>query len=106
MGGAHAAHASSAREGSWEDVFHHAGEEDKLLVFTNLEENEFFEPREHRAIRVVYDPARERYGNYVPTVLPRRYNAFLYLDETRALQPLHVRPREDAEPPETYPSGV
>ena len=95
-----------AREGSWEDVFHRAGEEDKLLVFTNLEENELFEPREHRAIGVVYDPARERYGNYVPTVLPRRYDAFLYLDETRALQPLHVRPREDGEPPETYPSGV
>jgi len=95
-----------ARGGSWEDVFHRAGEEDKLLVFTNLEENELFEPREHRAIGVVYDPARERNGNYVPTVLSRRYDAFLYLDETRALQPLHVRPREDGEPPETYPSGV
>jgi erythromycin esterase len=99
-------HVPPARERSWEDVFHRAGGEDKLLVFTNLEENELFEPREHRAIGVVYDPARERSGNYVPTVLSRRYDAFLYLDETRALQPLHMRPREDGEPPETYPSGV
>jgi erythromycin esterase len=59
----------------------------------------------YRAIGVVYDPAYERYGNYVPTVLPRRYDAFLYLDETQALHPLHVRPREDGEPPETFPSG-
>jgi len=95
-----------AREGSWEDILYRAGEEDKLLVFTSPEEEDgFFEPREHRAIGVIYDPAHERYGNYVPTVLPRRYDAFLYLDETRALHPLHVRPREDGEPPETFPSG-
>jgi erythromycin esterase len=54
---------------------------------------------------VVYDTAHERYGNFVPTVLPRRYDAFLYLDETRALHPLHMRPRENGEPPETIPSG-
>ena len=95
-----------AREESWEDVLHRAGEGDKLLVFTNRgEEGGLFWPREHRGIGVVYDPARERYGNYVPTILPRRYDAFLYLDETRALNPLHVRPREDGEPPETFPSG-
>ena len=95
-----------AREGSWEDVLHRAGEENKLLIFTDLtEEDGFFEPREHRAIGVVYDPDRERYGNYVLTVLPQRYDAFVYLDETRALQPLHVPPREDGEPPETFPSG-
>ena len=32
--------------------------------------------RGHRAIGVVYDPEAERYGNYVPTVLPLRYAAF------------------------------
>ena len=95
-----------AREGSWEDVLHRASEENKLLISTDLaEEDGFFEPLGHRAIGVVYDPARERYGNYVLTVLPRRYDAFVYLDETRALQPLYVRPREDGEPPETFPSG-
>ncbi len=95
-----------AREGSWEDVLHRAGEEDKLLVFSDAGEDEFLEPRGHRAIGVVYDPAHERYGNYVPTVLPRRYDAFVYLDETRALRPLYATPREDAEPPETLPSGA
>ena len=42
----------------------------------------------------------------MPTVLPRRYDAFLYLDETLALHPLHMQPRENGEPPETYPWGV
>jgi len=68
---------------------------------------ELLGPRGHRAIGVVYRPEYERYGNYVPTVLPRRYDAFLYLDSTRALHPLHeVQPREEGEVPETYPWGV
>ncbi len=100
-----------ARERSWEDVLHRAGEGDRLLVFADdvtgapREGDGLFEPRDHRAIGVVYRPAYERYGNYVPTVLPRRYDAFVYLDETRALHPLPARPRESGEPPETFPSG-
>ena len=76
------------------------------LVFDSLaQEGGLLEPREHRAIGVVYDPAYERYGNYVPTVLPRRYDAFVYLDQTSALHPLRLPPRESAEPPETFPFG-
>jgi len=59
----------------------------------------------NRYVGVIYDPAGERHGNYVPTVLPRRYDAFVYLDETRALRPFEVRPRRDGEPPKTFPSG-
>ena len=94
------------REGSWEDILHRAGEADKLLLLDDVRNDEaFLEERGHRAIGVVYHPERERYGNYVPTVLPRRYDAFCYIDETRALRPLH--PRVDLEKlPETYPSGV
>ncbi|MER7499334.1 erythromycin esterase family protein [Nonomuraea pusilla] len=63
------------------------------------------QPMGHRAIGVVYDPDRERWGNYVPTVLSRRYDAFVWLDETRALHPLHGEPSGDQEP-ETYPSAM
>jgi erythromycin esterase len=95
-----------AREGSWEDILHRIGEEDKLLVFAEAEEeSRLLKLRAHRAIGVVYDPANKRFGNYVPTVLPRRYDAFLYVDETQALHPLHMRTRENGEPPETFPSG-
>ncbi len=64
------------------------------------------EPRGHRAIGVVYCPESEQHGNYVPTVLPRRYDAFLFVNQTRALRPLHVIPHPGGEVPETYPSGV
>jgi erythromycin esterase len=95
-----------AREGSWEDLLHEAGAEDRLLIFGAGDTPEsFLAPRGHRAIGVVYRPEYER-GNYVPTVLPRRYDAFLYLEETEALHPLHQPVREDGEVPETYPSGV
>src|SRR5262249_14392101 len=97
-----------AREGSWEDVLHRVGASDQLLLLAGaLGVRGLLQPRGHRAIGVVYRPEYEQYGNYVPTVLPRRYNAFLYLDATRALHPLHeVQPREEGEVPETYPSGV
>jgi erythromycin esterase len=96
-----------ARKGSWEDILRRTSEEDKLLVFAETEDEDgLLEPRAHRAIGVVYDPAYERFGNYVPTVLPRRYDAFMYIDQTQALHPLHIYTREDGEPPETFPSGV
>lgn len=41
----------------------------------------------------VYHPENER-GNYVPTVLSARYDAFIYLDQTHALQPLAFREHE------------
>jgi len=59
----------------------------------------------HRAIGVVYDPRRERWGNYVPTVLGRRYDAFLYFDDTTALHPLHGEPPAEGEA-DTYPFAV
>jgi erythromycin esterase-like protein len=96
-----------AREGSWEDVLHRAGAADKLMVFGPPVSDEFAAWRGHRAIGVVYRPEYERYGNYVPTVLPERYDAFLYLDETAAVRPLF--PAAEVEPeelPETFPSGV
>jgi erythromycin esterase-like protein len=95
-----------ARAGSWEDVLHRAGAEDKLLLFEGLlRAGDFLEERGHRAIGVVYQPENERFGNYVPTVLPLRYDAFCYIDESSALHPLHLRPALE-KVPETYPWGV
>jgi erythromycin esterase-like protein len=96
------------REDSWEDILHRALPPDKLLVFGRSASAEMREWRGHRAIGVVYRPEYEHFGNYVPTVLPRRYDAFLFLDRTRALEPL-VEPERhviEEEVPETYPSGV
>ena len=96
-----------AQAQSWEDVLHRAGSDDKFLSMKTgaLDSEELREVRGHRAIGVVYNPSIERFGNYVPTVLPARYDAFLYVDETEALHPLHMQP-ELAEVPETYPWGL
>lgn len=48
----------------------------------------------------MYLPTHEA-GNYVPTVLPDRYDAFVYLDETSAL---HIHVDRDAVP-DLYPWG-
>jgi len=96
-----------ARAESWEDVLHQAGADDKLLLMPDVSQaGTLLKRRGQRAIGVVYHPEYEHLGNYVPTVLPRRYDAFLYLDETQALHPLHLVPRTEQEVPETYPTGV
>jgi erythromycin esterase-like protein len=58
----------------------------------------------HRAIGVVYDPSHERWGNYVPTSLSRRYDAFVFIDQTRALEPYDIS-FDRQELPETWPRG-
>jgi erythromycin esterase len=98
-----------ARPGSWEDVCNREHEDDKLLIFSDEAHGGvpgLEGPRDHRAIGVVYNPHNERWGNYVPSIMPRRYDAFLYIDETHAVDPLHMPVRVGGEPPETYPTGM
>jgi erythromycin esterase-like protein len=97
-----------ARAGSVEARMHDAGVGDALFLFDGSEDGGIpglNQPLGHRAIGVVYDPAQERWGNYVPTVLPRRYDAFFYIDETAAVDPLHLAVHAGGDLPETYPSG-
>jgi erythromycin esterase-like protein len=97
----------AAAHDSWEAVLHDAAPTDKLLLMPEIERaEEAWEMRGHRAIGVVYDPEWERAGNYVPTVMPQRYDALLYIDESHALHPIHMPAFVDGEPPETYPTGM
>ncbi|HTF88435.1 MAG TPA: erythromycin esterase family protein [Planctomycetota bacterium] len=95
-----------ARPGSWESLLHEGAAKGPQLLTFERASPEMLEPRGHRAIGVVYQPEFEAYGNYVPTVLPRRYDSFVFLDRTQALRPLHVTARTEDEVPETYPSGM
>jgi erythromycin esterase len=85
---------------SHEDLLHGLGRPRALLVFPQEQPPDGWlaSRRPHRAIGVVYKPEEEPFRNYVPTVLGRRYDAFLHLEETRALDPLE--PPEPPEPPE------
>ncbi|WP_053366775.1 erythromycin esterase family protein [Bacillus sp. FJAT-27245] len=75
---------------SWEDELFQAGDDDKLLFFTDKNRNEFSKEIGHRAIGVVYDPRFEKFGNYVPSSISHRYDAFLFISETTALSPLSM----------------
>ncbi len=79
-----------AQKGSWEDAMHQAGPHDKFIHFTKHNRHLFQKPIGHRAIGVVYNPAYEQYGNYVPSSMSDRYDAFIYINVTNALHPLTV----------------
>lgn len=96
-----------AIKGSWEYFLHTANAGNKLLLMEDFMNNDIFmeNPLGHRAIGVVYNPMYEQYGNYVPSILPLRYDAFVFVDETHALYPLHIKP-DGNQVPDTYPFGV
>jgi erythromycin esterase len=98
----------AARAGSFEAMLEAASIGNSVLLFDDSENGGvrgLEKPLGHRAIGVVYDPDHERWGNYVPTIIPGRYDAFIYIEETRALDPLHMPIRVDGEL-ETFPSGM
>jgi erythromycin esterase-like protein len=89
-----------ARSGSLEALLHGLLGKDTVIVVPREDRPEWLDRRlDHRAIGVVYRPERERWGNYVPTVLGSRYDAFLYLEETSALRPLHLERADEHVPP-------
>ncbi|MDG0793908.1 erythromycin esterase family protein [Cohnella ginsengisoli] len=72
-----------------EELLHRLEPADKLLLLEDAEPALRESALGHRAIGVVYHPEYER-GNYVPTKLAERYDAFIFLDRTTALAPLAV----------------
>lgn len=97
-----------AAESSYEHQFHRAavqsGSGQYFLIF-NDEHPQLVKRMGHRAIGVVYDPSREKRSNYVPTELSKRYDAFVFVDQTHALHSLHV-PYLKGDFPETWPTGM
>ncbi len=77
-----------AKLSSWEGQLRAAGEEDKVLLFTEENRELFNDWIGHRAIGVVYNPDFEAYGNYVPSRVGSRYDAFIYIHQSKALRPL------------------
>ncbi|MEH0986177.1 erythromycin esterase family protein [Micromonospora sp. CPCC 205556] len=94
-----------AREGSVEQRLHELMPERAVLVFGGPDQPEWVTgTADHRAIGVVYDPSFESWGNYVPTRLCDRYDAFIWCDETTALHPLSAA--TSLGEMQTYPAGV
>jgi erythromycin esterase len=105
---------------SWDNILHNlqsksvavSNTNNKLIILSNDNTNIFDNKRNsntwrgQRAIGVVYNPQYEKYGNYVPTDLSLRYDAFLFIDETHALHPRHMQTIKDEDLPETFPTGT
>jgi erythromycin esterase-like protein len=94
----------AAQAGSWEAVLHTQKPGNNLVLLdTWRADSKLTQRRGNRAIGVEYDPGNESY-NYVPTDLPHRYDAFLMLEQTRALSPLPARPAKPNKGPQLKPS--
>jgi len=94
-----------ARAGSIEALLHQENMRAGYILFSQETYSIYKTAVSHRAIGVVYDPQMEQFGNYVPSILSRRYNALIYFDDTRALHPLHLHP-DRQKLPQTYPFTV
>lgn len=94
-----------ARKDSIEAMLHRTHQEKGFLLLGPGDGGPYDRIISHRAIGVVYDPAGEQTGNYVPSQLSRRYDALIYLDDTRALHPLRLYPDRN-KLPDTYPFSV
>jgi erythromycin esterase len=99
-------HVPEAMPDSWEHILHQLDGKDRI-VFMNEDMRRELDDVSllHRAIGVVYHPRYEKRGNYVPSKITERYDAFIYLDSTKALLPLHIVP-DGYQMPETFPFGV
>jgi erythromycin esterase len=94
-----------AMVGSHEELLHRSLQRSAVLDFTNERSGPWLGVRRgHRAIGVVYDPARES-NNYVPTVMGARYDALLWFERSSALVPLHHERAPDEPEYETSPTG-
>lgn len=98
--------------GSYDHAFHQTGLDRFLLLLRPLHDKLQAGPldtwRGNRAIGVQYHPEAERH-NYVPTKLASRYDAFVHIDNTKAIKPLDLSAAKPDSVPkweaETYPEG-
>ena len=92
---------------SYERLFHDAGL--RRFVLALREEparSALMAARLERAIGVIYAPETERASHYFRARLPEQFDCVIHIDETRALTPLERWSREEADVPETYPTGM
>jgi protein-L-isoaspartate(D-aspartate) O-methyltransferase len=92
---------------SYEALCHACGLPGFLLPLRNASRGlrrRLSEERLERAIGVVYRPATELESHYFTANLARQFDEWVWLDETRAVDPLDVTALEGM--PQTYPFGT
>jgi erythromycin esterase-like protein len=92
--------------GSVERLFHDTGLESFALDLRGPAGAVLAHPLLERAIGVVYRPRTERQSHYFDARLQQQFDVVIHYDRTRALEPLELWSKRDADLPETWPSGV
>jgi erythromycin esterase-like protein len=92
--------------GSIERLFHDTGLKSFVVDLRGPAGAALERPLLERAIGVVYRPGSERQSHYFNARLPGQFDLVIHYDRTRALEPLEVWARHEADLPETWPSGV
>ncbi len=77
-------------EGSYEQILSQINKPSFYFLFNDGDRVNpgFNQYRQHRAIGVVYDPEHEVSKHYVPSILPKRYDGFVFIKNTSALKEL------------------
>jgi protein-L-isoaspartate(D-aspartate) O-methyltransferase len=98
-----------ARSGSYEAICHEAGVPGFILQLRDpvREEvrDELEEPRLERAVGVIYRPETELQSHYFQASLPHQFDAYIWFDETKAVEPLRGAPTAPGLF-DTYPFGL
>ena len=78
-----------ARKGSIEELLHSTGEGNRILLSKDLPQDTLFSKwMWHRGMGLVENPRSGLLGSYVNSLIPKRYDAFIFLEETHPLHPL------------------
>jgi protein-L-isoaspartate(D-aspartate) O-methyltransferase len=93
---------------SYERLCHDTGERNFFLALRNFPHGagpeSLWTPRLERAIGVIYRPETEIASHYFQAVLPRQFDEYIWLDETKAVTPLDTAEMQGM--PDTYPFGL
>ena len=78
----------SGVKGSYEDILSKLKLHNFYLLFDHKDRKNPWlnQYRKHRAIGVVYNPKNDALDNYVPSILPQRYDAFIFIRHTNPLE--------------------
>ena len=97
-----------SRPDSWEHVFLEGAPARSLTTWRNdpALARELATERLERAIGVIYRPRTERQSHYFEAELSRQFDAYVWFEETTAVDPLPVPEGLDPSDPETWPFGV
>lgn len=97
------------RKDSYEGLFHDIGIPAFLLLLQppSRASQVLSTPMLERAIGVIYRPESELRSHYFQAQLSKQFDAVIYFEKTRAVEPLEtMTENRDSEPAETFPTGI